>query len=109
MGHSHGKVHISDGLRNLQPQIYFRCYFITIIVLLSSVSVPEAIRNTCFLIVVTHRLRTNAIGPWHGSGKPSETPASEKRGMSVSAISRLVPPQNMGDTDHPYVSRAMHF
>lgn len=42
-------------------QNYFHCHFITMILLLSSVSVPKTIRNTCFLMVATPRLRTTAL------------------------------------------------
>lgn len=39
------------------PEIYFHCYFTTVILLWSRVSVPETIGDVCFLMVVTHRLR----------------------------------------------------
>lgn len=37
---------------------HFHCYLMTVILLLSSILVPKTIRIKCFLMVVTHRLRT---------------------------------------------------
>lgn len=58
----HWKTHLSDGLRNPWPYICFGCYFIAVILLLGSVSVPKTVGNTCFLSVVTLRLRTVGLG-----------------------------------------------
>ena len=42
----------------------FHWCFITVILLLSGVSVPKTIKNRCFPMAVTHRLRTADVGPF---------------------------------------------